>query len=125
MKQSDIIAAYKAADELCKQKIKSPKVANVFYIVKNLLKPQYDFQVEREKAVFDKYQFTQTEDGLKFETQELADQFAAEYSEEIKQLSEMDVDLDFKKQTVNLSEQFEISGDDIGALSPFINFVEE
>lgn len=124
MKQYEIIKAYKAIENIQHKKA-SLKVSYAFFKIKKLLQPQYDFQLEQEKAVYSQFEYTVGEDGrLNFGSQEKAAEFSNTLSQRLAELEDLDIDLEFTKPVINTNESIEMSVDDIVALEPFIEFTE-
>ena len=70
MKQKDYINAYKVIQKYQDKEL-SLDVSYGLFKVKKLLQPQWDFQLERESAIFTKYSPEQNEEGnLKFKDEE-------------------------------------------------------
>ena len=125
MKQSTIIRAYKALNNIYTQKT-SLAVSHKLWTLRNLLAPHYEFQSEKEGELFQKYDPEITPDGkVSFKNPEEEHAFMEEYTQLIRELSEIDVDWDdHKKVVLHLDDKLEMSMEDMEALSEFIDFVE-
>lgn len=125
MKQSTIINAYKTINALSDKKY-SISISHKLWTIKTALEPHFEFQMSKEREVFEKYQPEFTDDGnMKFKSKEEGEAFFKEYTETVKELSELDVDMsDFKKVILQGCDNIELSIDDIAALSEFVEFVE-
>ncbi len=125
MKQSKIIRAYKTLNKLAEEKLPLP-VSHKLWTLSRVLLPHWDFQMEKEAEVFQKYGPKYNDDGsVDFGSEENAKAFREEYDKLVSELSELDVDLgDFKKVVLHLDDKLDISIGDIEALSDFVDFVE-
>ena len=123
MKQPTIIKAYKTIQKYENERLPM-KVSYALHKTRVLLQAQWDFQGERERALIEKYNPKFTEDGMQFKDEDEAKRFAEEFQAELKELEDLDVDLgEFTKPRAPLSDDVQISVDDIAALEPFIEFV--
>lgn len=123
MKQPDIIKAYKTIQKYENERLPM-KISYALHKTRVLLQTQWDFQAEREQALIEKYQPEFTKDGMQFKDEDTAKQFAAEFQKELNEMAELDVDLgSFNKPTVPLSDDVQLTVDDIATLEPFIEFV--
>lgn len=125
MKQKNIIMAYKAINNF-NQNEKNKKNASVrithdLFIIKKLLDPHWQYQVEREQELAAETEAEMQKNGfLKFPSAEKEKLFFDKLTE----ISELDVDLgDFAKVRINLSEDIVIPMEDMEALEPFAEFV--
>lgn len=126
MKQIDIVKAYHVLEKYAQ--IQLPlKVSYAFYKVKTIIKDQVEFQNNKEREIFEKYKPKTNDDGsFKFESAEQAEEFAREFDSKITEVTEMDVDLgEFKKPRIPIDQLVDVSVEDIEALEPFIEFIEE
>ena len=125
MKQSTIIRAFKALNNIYGQKT-SLSVSHKLWTLRNLLAPHWDFQTEKEQEVIQKYGPEIAEDGtVKFKSKEDETACMKEYAQTVNEIAELDVDLgDFKKIVLHFDDKLEMSVEDMDALSEFIDFVE-
>ena len=125
MKQSTIIRAFKALNNIYGQKT-SLSVSHKLWTLRNLLAPHWDFQTEKEQEVVRKYEPTIADDGsVKFKSKDDEKACMDEYMQTVNEIAELDVDLgDFKKIVLHLDDKLEMSMEDMEALSEFIDFVE-
>ena len=117
MKQSAIIKAYRAINKLGQLSLPA-KLAFDLFKIKQALQPQYDFQVSEEsKAIADG---TVNADGsVSFDNQAAA----AACQVKLKELADIDVDLQIKPARIPLSTPgLTLSMDDIAALDGFVQF---
>lgn len=126
MKQKDIVKAYHTIMKHEKDDLPL-KVSYGLYRVKNIIKEQIEFQNGKEREIFMKYKPKTNDDGsFKFESAEQAEEFAKEFDSKITEVTEMDVDLgEFKKPRIPIDQLVDVSVEDIEALEPFIEFIEE
>ena len=118
MKQQNIVNAYKVIKKYENEKLPLD-ISYGFFKLKKLLQAQWDFEVEREKALFEKYNPAQDENGnLVFKTEEDKQGFA----EEIAELLNMDCDWDEDKVQINFGDRLEMPIVDIEALDDFVTF---
>lgn len=123
MKQFKIIAAYKTIEDIKQRNKEYPlAVAHAIFKIKKTLQDQWDFQVEEERKLFEKYSPV-SDDGnsIKF----ASDEDAKAFSSKIAELSDMDVELDYIKPKIRLSEQFDLTLSEMEALDDFIEFIGE
>lgn len=125
MKQSKIVTAYKVLNKLYGEDL-PVTVSYKLYKVRNMLTPQWKFQTEKEKAVFDKYNPIVSDDGnIKFENDEQANAFMQEFTDTCNTLADMDIDLEpYEKVVINMNDKINLSMEDIEALQDFIDFAE-
>ena len=125
MKQSKIIRAYKALTNISQQKLPL-SVSYKLWNLSRLLQPQWEFQTDEEAKVIEKYNPVANADGsMNFGSEERAKECKAEYEKTVAEIAELDVDLgDFKKVTLHLDDNIDISIGEIEALSEFVDFVE-
>ena len=125
MKQSTIIKAYKVLNKLYGEDLPLP-VSYKLYKLRNLLAPQWNFQNEKERDVFDKYHPIVNSDGtLHFDNDESRTAFTKEYTELCNTMADLDADIgEVNKFTVKLSDGIKLSMEDIDALQDFIDFEE-
>lgn len=125
MKQKQIIMACKVLNKLYEKDL-SLSVSYKLFRLRNMLRDQWEFQQEKESALFEKYNPTVGLDGvLDFGSKEQEESFRHEFNDLMKEMAEMDVDIgDFNKITLHLDDNLDLSMSDIDALSDFIDFVE-
>ena len=125
MKQSTIIRAFKALNNIYGQKT-SLSVSHKLWTLRQKLAPQWDFQTEKEQEVIQKYEPDIMPDGtVKFKSKEDEMACMKEYAKTVDELSDIDVDMDdYKKIILHLDDKLELSIEDMEALSEFIDFVE-
>lgn len=117
MKQSAIIKAYRAINKMG-QLCLPAKLAFDLFKIKQELQPQYDFQVSEEsKAITGG---TVNADGsVSFESRDAA----AACQVKLKELADIDVDLQIKPAHIPLSTPgLTLSMDDIAAIDGFVQF---
>lgn len=129
MKQGEAIRAYKSAMDLNRQKLSSGITARKVFLLVKALRPAWDFQMQEEQKVFVSHEmYDPSINGIKIPKEEPARseaiKEATEISEELKAISELDFDIEFEKFDLDFErENIQISGEDIGNLEPFINFI--
>ncbi len=121
MKQFQINRAYGALLRLSQYKMPVRDSRNVYMLMRKL-EPSYSFELAKEKALAAQYHATFDKTGnLKFQDQ--AD--AKKFSDEIAELTSLEVDIDFEPIQINcdsLGEQ-SISPAEIANLEGFVEFV--
>lgn len=118
MKQSTIINAYKVIQKHRQDQLPLD-VSLAFFKVKKMLDDQWEFQLEKENELIEKYHPTRKENGdLVFDPPENMDKFI----EEINAIGDLDIDLDYKKVDAKFGNKIELSVDEIEALEEFMNF---
>lgn len=124
MKQSTIVRAYKALDNIYGQKT-SLSVSHKLWTLRQKLEPHWKFQAEKEQEVIAKYPTTIKVDGtVAFESEDDKNACMKEFADMIKELSDLDVEWDNKKIVLHFDDKLEMSMEDMDALSEFIDFVE-
>ncbi len=118
MKQQNIVNAYKVIKKYENEKLPLD-ISYGFFKLKKLLQTQWDFEVEREKALFEKYNPVQDDNGnLVFKTPEDQQGFA----EDIEELLSMDCDWDEDKIKIDFNNRLDMPIVDIEALDDFVTF---
>lgn len=123
MKQGKVIQAYNALARLGGQTMEDYAVAYKLFRLKKQMTPAIEFQTEREKAIFDKYQPERLANGqYSFRTSGQA----AEFRKELNDLAEVETEIQITPVTIPKGQRLLISMDDIEALDGFVVFpVEE
>ena len=121
MKQSRIINAYSITEALSSSESLTTMGKWVLYSVRKTLSPHYEFQMEENKKLIEKYNGKVSENTIQFETPEDATAFQKEFNE----IEELEIDMDFKKQEVKLSDIPDITIKQMEALEDFIEFIPE
>ena len=120
MKQQKIVQAYKVLETVSKDKEIPSDISYIFYKVRKLLQPQWDFQKEEEQKIFEKYTPKFENEKLVFLDSEKAKQF----TEEITKLAEMDIDLGkFEKIDFHPDPRVKLSAEDMDCLEEFLNYI--
>ena len=115
MKQSKIIIAYNALPSLSNVKGFSKYEQWDLYKLRNLLKPHYDFQVEQETMIKNKYAEFADDDG------NISGEYAKSYLKELNELNDMNVELEeFNKPRIQMKDDITLTL--IDALDDFIEF---
>lgn len=118
MKQQQIVNAYKVIKKYENDKLPLD-ISYAFFKLKKKLQEQWDFEVEREKTIFDKYKPEQKQDGnITFSSKEDEEGF----EKEIAELLNMESDWDDEKIKVNFDGRIDMPVVDIEALDDFITF---
>ena len=130
IKQSEAMKAYQSVNDLNKQKLSSGKLAKQVYDLSSKLKSAFDFQIQEEQKIYNDHpEFDPTIGGIRLEgkSNEERKQCAEEIKQidkELRELSELDFEIDFEPFDFSLeANNVKISGEDIGNLEKFINFV--
>lgn len=130
IKQSEAMKAYQSVNDLNKQKLSSGKLAKQIYDLSSKLKSAFDFQIQEEQKIFDAHpNFDQVVGGIRlegksYEERKQCAEEAKQIDAELKELSELDFEIDFEPFDFNLeANNVKISGEDIGNLERFINFI--
>lgn len=118
MKQQEYINAYKVIQKFENEKLPLDISFGLFK-VKKLLQDQWDFQVSREKEIFELYNPKVTEEGtFVFKSKDDEKGFTEDFTE----LMNMDVDKTIDKIHIDFGSRIEMSISDIEALSSFVEF---
>ena len=116
--QKQAIDAYKAVRKLEYQDMPGEKAMAMFRLRK-ALEPQYQFQDEQERKELESLgaDISQTGD-INFKD----DESKQKYIEKIKEIEELEVDVDIAKETLDIHGMM-ISAKDIEALDPIVKIV--
>lgn len=118
MKQQKIVDAYKVIQKHRNESLPLDISYGLFKL-KKLLQPQWDFEIEQEQAIFQKYKPEQLESGeFKFASNEDRDNFAKEMAD----LLNMESDYDEDKIHIDFKDRLDLPLVDIEALDDFIEF---
>lgn len=118
MKQREYIDAYKVIQKYENEKLPLDISFGLFK-VKKILQDQWDFQVSREREIFDQYKPQLKEDGtFVFEKDSDREAFMTDFTE----LFDMDVDKEVEKVHIDFGSRIEMSITDIEVLSNFVEF---
>lgn len=132
IKQSEAIKAFRSIRDLNCQKMPSGKLAKQVYELYTKLKPAYDFQVQEEQKIYiDHPEFDPSIGGISLkgktpEEKQKAIEEAKAIDNELQELSDLDFELDYDERfTIDLDKipSVQFSGEDIGNLEKFINFI--
>lgn len=125
MKQQTIVRAFNTIQALSTRKLPL-SVSHKLWMVMTVLKPHYEFQSQKENEIFDKYQPILKPDGtFEFQSPDAERAFSEEFGALMKEMADLDVDLgDYKKVTLHLDDNIEMSVGDIEALNEFVEFAE-
>ena len=130
IKQNIAMKAYVSVKDLNQQKLSSGKVAKQVYELTNKLKPAYDFQIQEEQKIYASHpDFDPSIGGIRLENKtdeekKLATENIKKIDTELKDLANVDFEIDFEKFDFDLAQNsVRISGEDIGNLDMFINFI--
>lgn len=116
MKQQQIVDAYKTILKF-EEKELPLKTSYQLFKLKKKLTTQWEFELDKEKEIMEKYHPTYNENRLVFKSAE--DQNG--YANDMIELLSMEVD-DIEKTDIEFGEEFGISIADIEALDEFVNF---
>ena len=122
MKQSKIIAAYNALENLKRQNIRYPSsVSLALFKVKKALQDQKEYQDEEQQKIFEDLKPEVVDDHrFKF----ASDEAAREFAKRLQELENLEVDLEFAKPTIKLCDDYGFTLAEIEALADFIEFEE-
>lgn len=118
MKQIEAVRAYKVLKGLGNEKM-SMETAYKLFRQRKALKPAYEFQAEREKAIMEKYKAKPDRNGM-FRTEDPED--LAQLQNDLKELAEMESDLKVEPVVIENAEGMRISPDEMEALENVIEF---
>ena len=118
MKQQQIVNAYKVIKKYENEKLPLDISYGLFKL-KKLLQPQWDFEVDQEKIIFEKYNPTYDKSGnMTFSSEEDEEKFVKDLAE----LLDMEVDWDEKKIHIDFKDRMELPIVDIEVLDDFVTF---
>ena len=125
MKNAKIISAYKALATIGEQKLPL-SVSHKLWTIKKMLEPHWEFQVEKEQEVIQKYKPVIAPDGaVTFKSDEDAKACREEYEKTVNELADLEVELgDYKKVVLHFDDKIDLSVQDIEAFSDFVEFAE-
>lgn len=117
VKQRDVISAYKILNRL-NADILPLTISFKIFKLKKALQSQFDWQIEEERKIFEKFNVRQTESGL-------APEDPNDTPVVIKQMEELgnaDVDVDIDKISIPLVAEIRIAPNEFDVLEKFIEF---
>ena len=118
MKQQQIVNAYKVIKKYEEEKLPLD-ISLALFKLKKRLQDQWDFEIEQERKIFDKYQPEQGSAGsFNFKSKE----DEAGFAKDIAALLNMDVDWDEDKIKIDFGGRVDMSLADVEALDDFITF---
>lgn len=117
MKQGQIVKAYQAIQKHENEELPLD-ISYAFFKVKKQLTDQWNFQLEREKVIFDKYKISNENGQLTFEKPEDQNKFI----HEIEELADMEIDWEYDKVKVNIGDRMQITISELEALDEFMEF---
>lgn len=113
MKQSKIIAAFNATTQLSELEFSETEQWKI-YKLRKFLRPHYDFQVEREQAIQQKYIDYIDEDGT------IKGEEAKQFLKEINDIGDLEIELeDFTKTELHV-----VKGVTFKLIEPLEDFIE-
>jgi len=127
MKQKEAVQAYLSAKKLNEQETSAKTALKVFNLFTKLRKA-WDFQVQEELKLFERYpEVDREKHGIKYSTKEefeKAESIIKKFNEEADELADLDFEIDFEPFVIKLDVEtgIKLSGADIGNLSEFIKF---
>lgn len=128
MKQGEAIRAYNAVSVLNKQRLSGPVAKNIFMLYK-ALQPAWEFQCQEEEKVLSSHPaYDPSINGLALppdeEGQAKVNAEVQQINQELKVIEDTDFEIEFEKFDFDLNkDRIQITGEDIGNLEPFINFI--
>lgn len=132
MTQRDILNAYVSARYLNQQRLSDVSIAKKIYQLMQKLQPSLDFQIQEEQKIYGAHPDYSPElrgcpipEVCTSERRAELTKEAEEVSAALKALNETKVDpIDFEKFEFDCEKnKISISGEDIGNLEPFIEFI--
>lgn len=122
MKQSDIVKVY---NTICNYKNREAKnhegslrFNHAIFLVQKAIEPHIEFQNEQQQKLYDEFKPEVDGDTFDFGTAERR----IEFMNKMKDIGELDVNIDFDKPTIDLSENVSLDPDEIASLEPFVIF---
>lgn len=120
MTQKQIIDAYKVLNKLNSQPMPI-KTAYALHKLRRVLQPAWDFQVERENALLQKYKPELVENGvLQFKSPD----DLREWNETMAEVNALPSDIDVTPVTVAMTDYMRLAPSDIDQLEGFVIFEE-
>ena len=132
MTQKDIVNAFFSARYLNQQRLSDVSTAKKIYQLMKKLQPSLDFQMQEEQKIYDAHpDYSPELNGCQLpadctpERRAELTKEAKDVSDALKALNETEVEpIDFKKFQFDCAKNsIPISGEDIGNLEPFIEFI--
>ena len=118
MKQQQIVNAYKVIKKYENEKLPLD-ISYGLFKVKKLLQPQWDFEIEQENKIYEKYD-PQFEDNGKMTFKNDDDEL--NFIKELNELLEMEIEWDEEKVQIDFNNRVDLSLADVEALDNFITF---
>ena len=132
MKQKDLLKAYASAKYLNQQRLSDVSAAKKIYQLMTKLQPSLDFQIQEEQKIYDSHpDYSPELNGCRIPENATSEEKARltqevkEVGEALKALNETECDpIDFEKFVFDCEKnKISISGEDIGNLESFIEFI--
>lgn len=119
MKLGDVVSAFEPLQRLSNQGMKL-QYAYRFHKMMECLKSEVEFFQKKRQAIFETYGIHTKEDLIEIpkENQEVA-------SKELKELLEVEVRKNFQKLEIPISEDIQMTANDVLLLQSFVEFKEE
>ena len=122
MKQGQLITAYKTILKLSDQPVTLAAGLKLFNLKKQL-EPQWEFQIESEEKIFGQYPIQKFDNVNGRVIATFSDPETAKKANGLlKELEEMEINLDFMPVHISEEDGLTLTVNDIGALSPFVIF---
>lgn len=119
MTQLEAVKAFKVLMSIGQEKIPVGTAYKLF-CQKRALQPVFDFQIEQERGIIDRYNAVADERG-NISPKNPADKPAMQ--SDLKELNQMECKIDIKPIEIELPEELHIALNDIEALEPVVKFV--
>lgn len=113
-----IVGGYKALLDISNQNM-SAKTSYALYKIRMALKPSWDFQIEREKSLMEKYGERDSDGNYTIKSVE----GRREFMQMIAELNSMEEELDIEPITMELPD-INMSIEQIDAISNFVHFTD-
>ena len=116
-KQKYIIKAYKSILKIASGELPL-SVAYSFFKLKQALTPQWEFQIEQERMLFEKYELRQLDGEFTFNSEEDRNEFM----QKIEDIGMLHVDIEVDPVHVRLDSDLKMSMEDVENLEGFVVF---
>lgn len=118
MTQIEAVKAYKVLTEIGGMKM-PVQTAYKLFTLKKALQPAFEFQVEQERAIAERYQAFVDHEGV-YHTWKDEDKPA--FAQELYDLGNAECSVEVKPIEIQMGENILLSPDDMAALDPFVTF---
>lgn len=119
VKHYDIITCYKALNKMSEQYMPA-RISYALYRVKTKLKPIWDFHVEHENKLLEKYGESDGNDKWMIKDPDKR----TEWSREMLELMDIEEEIDISPVCLEIPQDISMTVEQFESLNPFVNFID-